>query len=103
MITGSAPINGEVLKFLKVCFACPIREGYGQTETSAPATLTANNDPTSGHVGGPLPCIMFRLKDIPEMNYLSTDPNPRGEMCLKGFSIFQGYFKAPDKNAEAFD
>jgi long-chain acyl-CoA synthetase len=103
MITGSAPMTGDVLNFLKICFSCPIREGYGQTETSAPASFTSEKDPTSGHVGGPLPCIRFRLKDIPEMNYLSTDPNPRGELCFKGESVFKGYFKAADKNTEAFD
>lgn len=40
MITGGAPISAEVLEFLKVCFACPIFEGYGLTETSAASTLT---------------------------------------------------------------
>lgn len=29
MATGSAPISVEVLNFLKVCFCCPIIEGYG--------------------------------------------------------------------------
>jgi long-chain acyl-CoA synthetase len=45
----------------------------------------------------------MRLKDIPEMSYFSTDENPRGEVCLKGPSIFPGYFKDPIKTAEAFD
>ena len=103
MVTGSAPIAGDVLSFLKCVFSCPLREGYGQTETSAPATITSAFDPIPGHVGGPLTCLKIRLKDIPEMNYYATDENPRGEVCYKGASIFKGYFKAPDKNAEAFD
>ena len=37
------------------------------------------------------------------MEYLSTDENPRGEICLKGPSIFKEYFKAKDKTEEAFD
>jgi len=103
MITGSAPIAADVLNTLKVIFSCPIREGYGQTETSAPATLTHSLDPTSGHVGGPIPCNKIRLRDIPEMEYFSTDPNPRGEICFKGNNIFRHYFKAEDKTTEAFD
>ncbi|CDW76486.1 long-chain-fatty-acid--ligase 5 [Stylonychia lemnae] len=104
MVTGSAPIAAEVLNTLKVIFCAPIREGYGQTETSAPATLTHPYDPVSGHVGGPIPSVKIRLRDIPEMEYLSTDqPFPRGEVCFKGPSIFTGYFKADDKTSEAFD
>jgi long-chain acyl-CoA synthetase len=104
MITGSAPIDLEVLDYLKMCFCVSIQEGYGLTESSAAATLTKTNDPNAGHVGGPVQTLRIRLKDVPEMGYTAQDkPYPRGEICMKGPSIFAGYFKKPDKTAEAFD
>ena len=102
MVTGSAPISTDVLNFLKVCFCCPVLEGYGQTECSAACTIQLPEDPVAGHVGGPLPCIKLRLADLPELDYLSSDkPNPRGEVCLQGPSVFSGYYKNEEKTAEA--
>lgn len=104
MVTGSAPISIDVLNFLKVCFCCPILEGYGQTESTAASCVTLPNDAKAGHVGGPLPCLKIRLRDIPEMDYTAQDkPNPRGEICFKGPSIFTGYFKNAEKTKEAID
>lgn len=104
MITGSAPIEKQVIDFLKICFSCPIVEGYGLTETSAGSCVADVDDAITGHVGGPMECNKIRLKDLPEMSYLSTDkPYPRGEICMSGPSVFSGYYKRPDKTAEAFD
>lgn len=81
MCTGSAPIEENVLATLKVCFACPILEGYGLSETAGGATGTAVEDPVVNHVGGPQRCNKLRLKDVPEMNFRSSDkPYPRGEI-----------------------
>lgn len=101
--TGAAPISAEVLAFLQVAFSASIMEGYGQTEGLI-LSLTDRFDVNSeGTVGGPAPSIRFRLKDIPEMNYLHTDkPYPRGELQFYGTTLFKGYFKNPERTAEAF-
>lgn len=81
MITASAPIDPNVLDLLKVAFCCPVVEGYGLTETSGGSSFTHPADAITGHVGGPTCCIKWRLMDIPEMSYLSSDkPYPRGEL-----------------------
>lgn len=101
MITGSAPINPDVLDFLKIAFCCEIMEGYGMTETSAGSFSTLYGDPNSGVVGGPFANVKVRLRDIPEMGHLHTLDPPRGEICMWGTSIMTGYFKNPEKTAEA--
>jgi long-chain acyl-CoA synthetase len=109
MCTGSAPISTEVLDFLKIALCCPIMEGYGQTESTGASFLTAAVDGKSGHVGGPMTCLEFKVQDVAEMNYTSKDKDaqgnllPRGEVCFKGPQVFKGYYKAHDKTAEAFD
>jgi len=48
MLTGSAPISGDVLDFLKVVFSCPLCEGYGMTESGGGSTITFASDPNTG-------------------------------------------------------
>jgi len=104
MITGSAPISADVLKFLRIGFSCLVFEGYGQTETCAGATLTHQGDLLPGHVGIPIPCIEIKLVDVPDMNYLTSDePNPRGEICFRGGCCTQGYYKNEEKTRELID
>ena len=104
MVTGSAPIDKAVIDFLKICFSCPIVEGYGLTESAAGSCIMDVEDSVTGHVGGPIEAVKFRLKDLPEMNYTSSDkPYPRGEICMLGPCIFKGYYKRQDKTDEAFD
>jgi long-chain acyl-CoA synthetase len=102
MMTGSAPLACDVLDFLKVCFCVPILEGYGMTETCAGSVLTIAGDQLSGHVGGPVANVKIRLRDIPEMNYMSSNDPPQGEICFWGPSIMTGYFKNPEKTAECY-
>lgn len=69
---------------------------------------TSIDDPTTGHVGGPFPSNEFKLVDVPELEYLSTDkdeqgnPSPRGEIWVRGPNVIPGYYKLDDKNKETF-
>lgn len=100
MITGSAPIAGDVLDFLKICFCCDICEGYGMTETSAGSCLTQEGDPMTGIVGGPLQNVKIRLRDMPEMGHLHSNSIPAGEVMFWGPSVTPGYFKNEEKTKE---
>lgn len=101
LLTGSAPISKEVMEFFTACFSCPFVEGYGMTENCAGACVGKPLDPVYGHTGGPLQHIKVKLRDIPEMNYLYSNETPEGEIMFQGSSIMPGYFKNPEKTAEA--
>jgi long-chain acyl-CoA synthetase len=73
------------------------------TETAAGACIMHFGDPHAGIVGGPMQNTKFKLRDIPEMGYLHTNPVPQGELLIKGGSVMSGYFSNPQKTAEAFD
>jgi long-chain acyl-CoA synthetase len=102
---GSAPISPEVMDFLKIAFCCEVIEGYGMTEGCATCCRTWPKDPTSsGTVGPPQPCNEIKLIDVPAMGYGADDqPNPRGELCMRGDNCFSVYYKDPKNTMETMD
>ncbi|KAJ4459067.1 putative Fatty acyl-CoA synthetase A [Paratrimastix pyriformis] len=99
IFSGSAPLPPEVARYLRVVFGCPVVEGYALTETSSSAAVTSTDNVTYGNVGFALPGIEIKLMDLPEMGYLVQDTPPRGEICLRGPAVFQGYYKDPATTA----
>ena len=105
--TGSAPISDACKDFLRFAFSCPVIEGYGLTETSSGTSLAGyDDDRSNGNVGVPYANSELMLRSVPEMNYTVNDViqgrhAPRGEVCVRGLSVFRGYYKEPEKTREA--
>lgn len=104
IVSGASPLSPDVLEFLKICFGGRIIEGYGMTETTSPISSMDEGDNLNGHVGSPSPACEVKLVDVPEMNYTSDDkPYPRGEICIRGPIVFQGYYKDEEQTREVIN
>lgn len=101
LVVGSAPLAGNVLTFTRCALGCVVVEGYGQTESVAPATLTVQGEYRPEHVGPPLASNAIKLVDVPDMDYFAAQN--QGEVCIKGASVFQGYFKDPERTRQTKD
>ena len=91
---GGAPLARDVETFLKKA-RFPYAIGYGLTECSP---LIAGCPPSRTHVGSTGPALKGVAVRI-------ADPKPgsgEGEIQAKGDSIFKGYYRDPDRTAEAF-
>ncbi|KAL1808438.1 hypothetical protein ACET3Z_025428 [Daucus carota] len=103
IVSGASPLSPDVMEFLRVCFGQVI-EGYGMTETACVISALDKDDFSIGHVGAPSPACEVKLVDVPEMNYTSDDqPHPRGEICVRGPIVFQGYYKDEVQTREVID
>ncbi len=89
IVSGGAPATSKTLEFFNaVGFAC--LEGYGLTETAAPACVNAMNRVKLGTVGPTLPSVNVKLSE-------------EGEIMLSGPTVCSSYYKNEEATREAFD
>ena len=110
MLSGGAPLQREILQRLKVMVGCPLVNGYGQTENAGSALLNSIYDTACGTTGGIQNTTELKLIDLPEYGYYSIDvnpitgnPEPRGEICFRGDTVFKGYFKNPEETKKILE
>lgn len=73
----------------------------GLTETCAGSFVNQPNDLAMlGTVGPPVPNVDVRLESVPEMGYDALSTVPRGEICIRGKTLFSGYYKREDLTKE---
>ncbi|PQZ60449.1 MULTISPECIES: long-chain fatty acid--CoA ligase [unclassified Microbacterium] len=87
-VSGSAPLGSRLGHFFH-SLGVVILEGYGLTETTAPATVNLADKSKIGTVGPALPGVGVRLADD-------------GEIEVRGINVFKEYWNNPAATAEAF-
>lgn len=80
----------------------PPAQGYGLTESCGP-TCVANpkNRAEAGSVGAPVAGVEVRLLAVPDMGYNPMADPPRGELLVRGETMFATYHKREDLTSEA--
>jgi long-chain acyl-CoA synthetase len=94
MVSGSAPLDSALHQYLRAVFGNHFIQGYGLTETYGVCLAQSKGDFTTGNCGGVTPFNEVCLASVPDMGYLVTDtPFPRGELLIRGNTLFSGYLK----------
>ncbi len=94
----------DMLAHFQKAFPQAVQTGaYGLTEAGGVIAYNHPDEPLEVRLttcGKPMPGLQARIVDPDTLAELP--PGEKGEILLKGYSVFDGYYKAPEKNAEAF-
>ena len=88
VVSGGAPLAPHLSEWFHACGLLVV-EGYGLTETAAPATASTPDSFRFGTVGRAIPGTEVKIADD-------------GEILVQGPGVFTGYFGNPAATAEAF-
>lgn len=86
--SGAAPISPDLLRWFRA-LGIPLFEGYGMTESSGVISVNTPDAVRNGSVGRAVPGLEVRI---------ASD----GEIQCRGPNNFVGYWRKPDKTAEAY-
>ena len=86
-VSGGAPLGTRLGHFFRG-IGVTILEGYGLTETTAPATVNLPDKVKIGTVGPPLPGVSVRIGED-------------GEILIKGLNVLRGYHDNESATADA--
>ena len=101
-ISGSAPLLIETFKTFQARVGHTILERYGMSETvmlTSNPYLAPEGERRGGTVGFPLPGVTLRVQDDQGK---ALPQGAVGGIEVTGPSVFQGYWRMPEKTAEEF-
>ena len=100
IIAGGTALVKEIADEWFTRTGSKIFEGYGLSETAAVLTCNSPDNSRLGTVG--VSMIAQEIKLVDDAG-ASVDNDERGEICVRGAQIMQGYWQRPEATAEAID
>jgi len=98
-VGAGEPLNPEVIAHVQKCWGLTIRDGFGQTETTALIGNAPGSPVKPGSMGRPLPGVAVEIVDP-----VSGQPTGEGEICLRldprPVNLMTGYLGDDDRNDE---
>jgi long-chain acyl-CoA synthetase len=85
-VCAAAPASPELFEYFNA-LGIPLREGYGQTESTGVIAVQRIDRPRWGFVGEPVPTMEVKIAED-------------GEILTRGPGVFKGYFKDPELTAQ---
>ena len=99
-VGAGEPLNPEVIEQVRRAWNITVRDGYGQTETTAQIGNPPGSELRLGSMGRPLPGYEVTLIDP-----VTGEPAGEGEICLplasRPLGLMTGYQDDPERAAEA--
>ncbi|SER90397.1 long-chain-fatty-acid--CoA ligase [Rhizobium sp. NFR03] len=96
---GGMAVQRPVAERWEKVTGCPIKEGYGLSETSPVATANRLDLPDfTGTIGLPLPSTEIEIRNEADQNVPIGDI---GEICIRGPQVMPGYWNKPEETAQA--
>jgi len=99
-VAAGEPLNPEVIEQVRKAWGITVRDGFGQTETTAQVGNTPGQQVRPGSMGRPLPGYEVVLVDP-----VTGEPGRDGEICLdlswRPLGLMTGYLDDPVLNAAA--
>jgi acetyl-CoA synthetase len=100
VVAAGEPLNPEIIEQVQRVWGLTVRDGYGQTETTAQIGNPPDQPLKLGSMGRPLPGYVISLVD-PVTDEVGTD----GEICIelarRPAGLMTGYRDDPERTTEA--
>ncbi|HVN12848.1 MAG TPA: AMP-binding protein, partial [Kineosporiaceae bacterium] len=108
VVAAGEPLNPEVIEQVRRAWGLTVRDGFGQTETTAQVGNSPGQPVVPGSMGRPLPGYDVVLVD-PVTGEVRPDGPADGEICLRldapelgrPLGLMVGYRDDPERTAEA--